>query len=289
MSTITDLENRRIINLNHKKKEYSVITFEEMMEMFENAAAYGQSQAEQAKEDMESSEEMAQYDVDFDLRVENTGKTKKIDGNKAEQTVMIIETIFEPKEGANDSLPSTKMYAINDTWMSDDVPEMKVAEQFHKDMAEAMEQEFTEMNIATILSSLLKSDPRVGSAMEKAKEEMMKMDGFPLASTMHIVTVPPGKELDLELALGEKEEEKSGGGFGGFGGLLKQAAKSQGVDMGDDEEGGEPAEAKQATLVSFESRTEDISDKSRDLDYYQIPTEYTEVEYERPEIPQAGG
>jgi hypothetical protein len=87
-------------------------------------------------------------------------------------------------------------------------------------------------------------------------------------------------DLDWELAIGEKEEEKEGGG--GFGGFMKQAAKAAGVDTGDDEE--EDSEPKQATLFSMERKIEDISDKERDLDYFQIPSDYEQVEYERPDF-----
>ena len=135
--------------------------------------------------------------------------------------------------------------------------------------------------MSTVLSALLKSDPRVAEALDKAQEGIDELDGFTLLSKMNIVTVPPDMDLDLALALGEKEKpKKKGGGFGSF---IKQAAKAQGVDVGDDgEESDTPPE--QITLFSTEARTEDISSKARDAKHYQIPSNYKEVEFELPKL-----
>jgi hypothetical protein len=281
-STITNLDTEQVISLNHKRKEYSVITFDEMVEMFKAATAYGDAKLEEAQADLEEMDESSEYKVTFDLRVEDTGKSKKVAGNKADQKVLIIETVFEPEdEAAADSLPSTALYAVNDIWLSDNVPEMRVNDEFNQKMGEIAQEEFTQSNMSTVISALLKSDPRVSEAMEKAQDGINELEGTTLLSVMHIVTVPPDMELDLELALGEKEKpKKKGGGFGSF---LKDAAKAQGVNVGDDDEkSDDPPE--QMTLFSMESRTEDISDKSRNADYYQIPNNYKEVEFELPQI-----
>ena len=99
-STITNLDTEEIINLNHKKKEYSVVTFEELMQAFKDATAYGQMQAADGSGGSGSGDDVPEYKVDFDLRVEDTGKSKKIDGVKAYQKVLIIETLFEPADEA---------------------------------------------------------------------------------------------------------------------------------------------------------------------------------------------
>ena len=172
-------------------------------------------------------------------------------------------------------------------WLSTDIPEMKVAEEFNRDLGEELNQELGQMNLASVISNMLKSDPRMGDAIEKAKEEMKKVEGYPVATTMHLVTVPVYQELDLELALGEKKEEKSGGGgFGGFGNLVKQAA---GIETDEEGETGEKPEPKQSTVLSIEQTTGDISDKKRKMDYFGIPSNYDEVKYERPQLPTSGG
>jgi hypothetical protein len=280
-STITDVDNRRMIFLNHDKDEYSVMTFEEMAEMIDEMTAWGKAKVDEKKAEMEADEDVPEYTADFDLEVHDTGKKKKIDGNEAKQKVMIIETIFQPKdEAAADSLPSGSFYVVTDMWQAEDIPEMAVETEFNRSLGEAMGREMMETNMASVMSQLLESDPRVGEAMEKAKEELGNMEGVTLESTMYFVTVPAGMDLDWEQAIGEKEEENGGGGFGGF---MKQAAKAAGVDAGDDD-GEEKSEPEQATLFSMERKIEDISDKERDLDYYQIPSDYDQVEYERPDF-----
>ncbi len=283
-STITNLETLEIINLNHKKKEYSVITIDEMMEMFKAATSYAEVSVEEGRAEMESDEDVPEYKVEFDLRVEDTGKEKKIGGHKTYQKVLIIETLFTPvDEAAADTLPSTSLYAINDLWLATDVPEMAVNDDFNRKLGEIMKQELTQGNMSAIISALLKSDPRVAEAMDKAKGAMEELEGTTLLSVMHVVTVPPDMELDLALALGEKEKpKKKGGGFGGF---MKAAAKAQGIDVGDDEEQEKVPE--QTTLFSMTSKTESISDKARKPEYYMVPDDYEEIEFELPKVMEA--
>lgn len=271
-STITDLDGERFIQVNHKKKEYSVVTFAQMAEMM---SSLGTKMNDAEKPQMAEGDK-PDYDVEFNLDVKNTGKTQKIDGYKTEEKVLILETRFKPKDASADSLPSGSIYAVTDMWLAGDIPEMGPAEAFQKRAAEVMQSNLESMDMAGVINQLLGSYPQVGAAMDRAKEEMTKVEGFPMVTTMHLVTVPSDKDLDLELALGEKKEEKKKGG--GFGGFLKKMAEAQGVPAGGDEK----AEAKQKTLLSVYSSTSDISNKSREASYFEPPSGYKEVEYQSP-------
>lgn len=272
-STITDLDGERFINVNHKKKEYSVITFDELAELMDS---FSERYAESEKPDQPEGEG-PEYEVEFDLDVKNTGKSKKIDGYEADQTVLILETKFRPKDASADTLPSGAIYAVTDMWLADDIPEMEPAEAFQKRMAEVMQANLSSMDLAGVINQLLESYPQVGAAIDKTKEEMTKVEGFPLATTMHLVSVPANMDLDMELALGEKKKEKKKGG--GFGGFLKKMAETQGVGSGGEEEEAEP---EQKTLMSSHTTTHSISNKSRDASDFEPPSGYKEVEYESP-------
>jgi len=271
-STIMDLDGERIINVDHKKKQYSILTFAEMAEMMNSIG----EQMGEAKSPQGGEGDQAGYDVEFNLDVKDTGKTKKIDGYETQEKVLVLETRFKPKGASADTLPSGAMFAVTDMWLADDIPEMEPAHAFQKRAAEVMQSNMESMNLAAVLNKLLDSYPQAGAAMDRTKEEMAKVDGFPMATTMHLVTVPSDMDLDLELALGEKKEEKKKGG--GFGGFLKKMAKTQGMPAGDEEE----AAPEQKTLLSVYSTTSDISDKSHDASYFDPPAGYKEVEYESP-------
>lgn len=270
-STIIDLDGERIINIDHKKKEFSILTFDEMADMMNSFGE--QMKGAESSEGGDGKE--ADYDVDFDIDVKDTGKKKKIDGYETKQKVLILETRFTPKDASADTLPSGAMYAVTDMWLADDVPEMEPARSFQKRAAEVMQSNIKSMDMATVLNQIMDSYPQAGAAMDRTKDEMAKVNGFPLVTTMHLVTVPSDNDLDLELALGEKKEEKKGGGFGGF---LKKMAKAQGMPSGDDEE----AAAEQKTIMSVHTSTSDISNKPHDASYFDPPAGYKEVEYESP-------
>ena len=164
---------------------------------------------EEAEADLEELDESSEYKVTFDLRVEDTGKSKKVSGNKADQKVLIIETLFEPKdEAAADSLPSTALYAVNDVWLSKNVPEMRVNDDFNRKMAEIVQQEFTQSNMSTVISALLKADPRVSEAMEKAQEGIDELGGTTLLSVLHVVTVPARHGFGFGACAGRKGKTK---------------------------------------------------------------------------------
>ncbi|HEY5564155.1 MAG TPA: hypothetical protein VIL33_01100 [Rhodothermia bacterium] len=273
-STIMDLDGERMISINHKKKEYSIITFAELAEMMSQMGT--QMQAEAAEATPTTTDGDAQeYEVEFDLEVRDTGKSKKIDKYDTEQKVIILETRFKPKDAAADTLPSGSFFAITDMWVADDVPEMKPAEAFQRRMAEVVQANVASMDMAGVINQLLDSYPQVGAAMERSHEEMAKVEGFPMATAMHLVAVPIDTDLDLALALGEKKKEKKGGGFGG---LLKKVAEAQVGIEGEEEK----AAPEQKTILSAHATTHSISNKSRDAADFEPPSKYKEVEFESP-------
>ena len=273
-STIMDLDGERMITINHKKKEYSIITFAELAEMMSQMGT--QMKAEAAEATPTTTEgDAPEYEVEFDLEVRDTGKSKKIDKYGTEQKVIILETRFKPKDASADTLPSGSLYAITDMWVADDVPEMEPAEAFQRRMAEVVQANVASMDMAGVINQLLDSYPQVGAAMERSNEEMAKVEGFPMATTMRLVSVPIDTDLDLELALGEKKKAKKGGGFGG---LLKKVAEAQVGIEGEDEK----AAPEQKTLMSVHSTTDSITNKSRDAADFEPPSNYKEIEYESP-------
>ncbi|HUF08550.1 MAG TPA: hypothetical protein VMO47_04460 [Rhodothermales bacterium] len=273
-STIMDLDGERMISINHKKKEYSVITFAEMAEMMSEMGTRMKAEAGEATP-RTTEGDAPEYEVEFDLEVKDTGKSKKIDKYNTEQKVLILETRFKPKDASADTLPSGSFFAITDMWVADDVPEMEPAESFQRRMAEVMQSNLASMDMAGVINQLLDSYPQVGAAMERSNEEMAKVEGFPMATTMHLVSVPIDTDLDLELALGEKKKEKKGGGFGG---LLKKVAEAQVGIEGE----AEKAAPEQKTIMSAHSTTHSISNKSRSAADFEPPSKYKEVEYESP-------
>ncbi|HEX9659573.1 MAG TPA: hypothetical protein VGA18_04695 [Rhodothermales bacterium] len=276
-STIMDLEGERMISINHKKKEYSVITFAELAEMMSQMGTQMKAEAAEATEATPSTTEgdAPEYEVEFDLEVKDTGKSKKIDKYSTEQKVIILETRFKPKDASADTLPSGSFFAITDMWVADDVPEMEPAESFQRRMAEVMQSNLASMDMAGVINQLLDSYPQVGAAMERSNEEMAKVAGFPMATTMHLVAVPIDTDLDLELALGEKKKAKKGGGLGGF---MKKVAEAQvGIETEEKE-----AEPEQKTIMSAHSTTHSISNKSRSAADFEPPSKYKEVEFESP-------
>jgi hypothetical protein len=283
-STILDLDRNRYITLNHKDKTYMVVTFREMQERFQKMMEEAKEgkEAKEAPEKAEPSEkaEPATTDVKFDLSVDRTGETKKIDGHKADRVIMTLKaeaTNVAPQESEQQGLEGT-LVTVTDMWMSKDVKGFDEVQEFQKKMGESMGETVLAGGDMSGLMSAFQKDPRMAAAMEKAKEESSKMEGISLLSTTYMVLVPKGVDYQQELVFGSEKDEKKGGGFGGFGKLMKKAMESKlGAESEDEEK--TPQEPKQTTVLTVTTALENISTDTQPASLFEIPSDYKEIQF----------
>ncbi len=121
------------------------------------------------------------------------------------------------------------------------------------------------------------SDGRMQPAMEKMAEEMKKLEGTPLKTVTYLVVGPEDQELDLDAIFGEKEKKKKKGGLGRF---AKNALKSQGLNIGDEEESGENSAEIKAQTILTETETVYLMIEMVDDDAkrYMIPGKYKQID-----------
>jgi hypothetical protein len=111
-STITDLDAGTMTNINHTKKTYSLTSFDEMKQM-------------QAQ--MQSRMKSGDTNVDFDIKVDKTGNTKKIDGQTATEYLMTMT--------AKDAGSDGGMKVVSHVWMGPSEPGAEEIRAFQKKMA----------------------------------------------------------------------------------------------------------------------------------------------------------
>ena len=277
---IIDLDKETITNIDHQKKQYTVMTFEQMKQAMERAAAEARKrQAEQNQ----SNQPQNQAEMNFTVNVRSTGATKQVSGVDAKEAILTMAAEATDKQtGEKGALNIT-----NDMWMAPAIPGYDEVRAFQRRFAEKMGTMFNQ----TLGSSLAATNPAAAQGMGDLAKEMAKVQGMPvlqitrMGSTADGKPLPAASEAPLPDSSGPempsagdvaKESVKSSisskiPGFGGFGRKKKQQ-----------EEPPKEADQKQqpTMMVLMETSMEmgGFSSASIDDARFQVPAGYKQIE-----------
>jgi hypothetical protein len=270
-SSIVDLENGRFISLDHKAKTYTIMTFEQMAQMAEQAAAKAKGQAQQqAQEKPEAAEKPeGEVDLEYKLDVQATGEKQKINGFDAERYFMTMETEATVTPEGGDAEKAGKLVMFMDVWNAQNAPAEAALKGFHAKSPEVARRNADSMKG---MMAVFASKPEVSKAMEEAAKESDKMSGFGIRETMYMVIVPPELEFDREATLAVKPKASGGDkAKKALGGLL--SGKLGGKREEPSEEEAKPA---QFTLATVTSEVKDMKLTSLSADLFGPPAGYKE-------------
>jgi hypothetical protein len=114
-----------------------------------------------------------QVDMHFDVKVNDTGQTKLINGNNAHQTIMTITMQGnDAKSGTNGGIDMT-----NDMWIAPQVSGYQEVRDFYRRMSEKLEW-------TPGTNPIMMSRPDMARAMAELYKEGSKLDGMPLYETI---------------------------------------------------------------------------------------------------------
>ena len=150
-STITDLDAGTMTNINHTKKTYTVTTFEEMKQM-------------------QSRMKSGDTNVDFNIKVDKTGNTKKIDGQAATEYLMTMT--------AKDAGAGGGMKVVSNVWLVPSEPGADEVRAFYKKVAAQYKDALTGGG-----------SPMMGGAMKgmaAASAQLTTMDGVAVETHMQV-------------------------------------------------------------------------------------------------------
>jgi hypothetical protein len=162
-ATVIDLNAQTITNINFQKKNYSVMTFEQMKQALEAA----QQKAGKSGAKME-----------FKVSVDNTGKTQQIAGLEAKEMILKMEMQAADNKGNSGSMMITE-----DMWIASGVAGYAEVRDFYNRMAAKLDW--------TPSGNMFMSNPDVSKGMASAAKEMAKLEGVPV---LQIITMgAPGQ------------------------------------------------------------------------------------------------
>ncbi len=283
---IIDLDKETITTIDHTKRAYTVVTFEQMKQQMQRAAEEARKkQAEQPKEQPQNQTEM-----NFAVNVRNTGATKQVSGLDTNEAILTMAMEAKDKQtGQQGALNIT-----NDMWLAPDIPGYNEVREFERRYAIKMGMIFNQ----ALGPALAAMQPGMAKGMGEMAKEMSKIKGTPVLQITRMGATPDGKPLPAaseaplpptpetpsagEVAKeGAKESATSAitskiglGGFGGFGHKKKKEEQPKEV------EASQKTDQQPAAMVLMETSMEMVGFSSAAIDdaRFQVPAGYKQVE-----------
>jgi hypothetical protein len=274
-ASVIDLGAGTITSIDFQKKQYSVMTFEEMKQMME-----------QMSQKMQKNDKA---EMQFKVSANATGKTRQVSGFEAKEMIMKMEM-----EGTDkDSGQKGGMTVTTDMWIAPGVPGYQEVRNFQKRMAEKLNW--------TPGGNMFMSNPQVSQGMAEVYKEVAKLDGMPVQQliSMGMAGQPPaaGAPSDGSAAPAQQQpaaqapqQQQSapptsvGGAIGGalgsrFGLGRKKPAADQpaAAPANAPAAGGQPSGAP-GSLLEMTTELGSFSSNSADASLFAVPAGFKKVD-----------
>ncbi len=264
--SLIDLDARTITTVDLQKKQYSVLTFDEMKQAMENLA-------KKMKQDP---------NANMNMRVEAnpTGKTKEIAGFNAKEILMKIAMDVQDQK----SKQSGSMVVMTDLWIAENVPGYSEVAAFYKKMSEQLNW--------TPGGGMFAQNPEVAKGMAEAFKEVSRMNGAPLFQKVVMGPegiAPPTSDGPAPATQEQKPQQPKpsagsvlGGALGGkFGGLGRK--KQQDPAPQEQPQAQQQQQQPSGALIEMETTYSAFS-TTADSSLFDIPAGFKQVESEMKKI-----
>jgi len=187
---IIDLDQETITKIDPVKKQYSVVTFQEMKAAMEEAVRKAQAQQKQASPPPTTST-TPPPEMKFKVSVTNTGAKKQVAGLAASES--ILKMTMEAKD--QKSGQTGNMAMTNDMWMAPEIPGYSEVRDFNARMAVKMSTVYSGAMPSLMSPQMLNLQPGMFSGMADMAKEMSKLKGVPVSQIMRMGTTADGSPL----------------------------------------------------------------------------------------------
>lgn len=274
-ATVIDLDQQTITTIHYAEKKYSVTTFEQMKQQMAAMA-----------EKMRSNKAQQQQGANFDVKVNDTGQTKTVNGNNTHEMVMTMTASgTDEKSGDRGALN-----IVSDMWIAPNVSGYGEMRDFQRRMAETL-------GWVPGQNPMI-NRPDMVKAMAELYKQGSKLDGMPLATTVRMggsMQGTPESSSDPQPAqnpqtaqdpqqnaspapasVGDALTGALGGHFG-LGRRKKQQAKSETTDP---EPSAQKASSQQseASLMEMTSEVTNYNSGTVDPAMFQVPSDFVKIE-----------
>ncbi|MEO8369953.1 MAG: hypothetical protein ABI806_12200 [Candidatus Solibacter sp.] len=269
-ASVIDLASGTITTIDFQKKQYTVMTFEEMKQMMEQMAQKMQ------KND--------KGEVKFKVSRIPSDKTKQVAGFEAKEMIMKMEM-----EGTDkDSGAKGGMTITTDMWIASGIPGYQEVRDFHKKMAEKLSW--------SPGGSMFMANPQASQGMAEVYKELAKLDGVPVQQFITMGgagqpaptdgSAPPPQQQQQQQP---QEKPSVGGALGGalggrLGGLGGLGRKKPAADKPADPPASAPAASNSqpsstpGSLIEMTTEMTNFSANSADASLFEVPAGFKKVD-----------
>lgn len=205
---IIDLGEEKVYDVDYKKKEYRVTTFEEIRKRMQEAQEKAQKDMER-EEGREEKSDQPQKEWEFDFDVKETGQRKQIAGHDAREVIMTV-TVREKGRALEEG---GGFVMTSDSWLGPDLPALKELADFEMRYFKQLYGGDSLGLAADQMAMVMAMYPMLKQAADRLNQEESKLQGTPLATTMTFEVVKSKEQM-------EASENQGSSGGGGIGGML---------------------------------------------------------------------
>jgi hypothetical protein len=185
---ITDLDKETVTHIDNLHKTYTVVTFAQMRQAFQQMPKQMQEAQDKAKQAPEQPQQpKSDVKTSFDVSVKNTGATKQINGLTAQEQLVTLQ-MHATDPNAPPSQTNAVTYVVTtDAWITPDPPEVKEIQDFDKrfeqklmqgvDLSAFKAQMTRNMSQNPGMSQMFAGKPGSSEAMAEMAKEMAKLQG----------------------------------------------------------------------------------------------------------------
>ena len=204
---IVDLDEEKVYEVDYKKKEYRVTTFEELRRRMKEAEEKAKKdvEREEGRQEEKPDQPQKEYEIDFDVK--ETGQRKQLAGHDTREVIMTVTVREKGKpleEGGGFVMTS-------DSWLGPELPALKELADFDMRYYKQLYGADAFGMAAEQMAMVMAMYPMLGKASERLKQEGDKLKGTPLASTTTFEVVKSKAQMEAGT-----EQKDSGGGLGGM-------------------------------------------------------------------------
>jgi hypothetical protein len=284
---ITDLDKETITIIDHRKKQYTVETFEQMKQRMEEAQKKAQQQQAKTKPTQPQAGDAQPPKMTFKVNVRNTAVPKRVAGLDTKESILTMEL-----EAADQQSAQTGSLAMtNDMWLAPEIPGYSEVRDFNMRLALKMGVVFGDV----FKPSMAAMQAGSGEGMAEMVKQMSKLKGVPVMQVMRMGAttngepLPAASEAPLPASNGPampsagdvaKQSATSAvaakfGGFGGFGRKKKDPAPDQPAP--DQSQSGQTATATQSVLMESSTQLTSFSSAPLDSSQFDVPAGYAQI------------
>jgi hypothetical protein len=188
---IVDLDRETVTHIDHQKKQYYVITFQQMKEQLEAAQREAAKHQEERQPQKQQPQAASNTDVKFNVAVRNTGVQKEYSGLGTSESILTLTMqATDQSTGQSGNLAMT-----SDIWLTPEIPGYQEVREFNLRYARKLGDIYGSVTAPMVSSMQSQMKPGSSQGFGQMAQEISKMKGIPIFTVMRMGSTADGKPL----------------------------------------------------------------------------------------------